>query len=189
MPRVLVCQLWTNPEQGLLCGYSLHEDEKILTPVMSSGTIQYGGRTLRMEGDPYEVEVLEGDRRAQTSFFYPGLPSFTVVDPPGVRTLLSHLAWDEVCDKADGMWNAKQGLGNIQVRVPRQSGLPRGVMVATGGWTMVKDYGEMVRSLRRDCGTYVVKLEQEGGYRHALFARKTPEDLLNELQVAHVMET
>lgn len=188
MTRTLVCQLWTNPEQGLLSGYSLHEDREILCPVMGGQTVQCGGRILRAEGDPYEVEVLDGDKRAQTSFFYLGLPAFTVVDPPGVRMLLSHLAWDEVCDKADGTWNAEQGLGRVQSGAPDWRRVSNRYMVATG-WSVVRSYDELIGSLRREHGTYVVKLTEERGYRHALFARRTPEDLLDELQVAHVMES
>lgn len=156
--------------------------------MIGKATVQYGGGNLRAEGDPYEVEVLKGDRRSKTSFLYFGLPAFTVVNPPGVRALLSHLAWDEVCDKASGTWNAKQGLGRVQIKAPDDRQEVSSGRLTPTGWSMVRSYDELIGSLRRGHGTYVVKLTEETGYRHALFARRTPEALLDELQVAHVME-
>jgi len=164
-----MCQLWTNPEQELISGYSLHEKN-------SYDTVKYQDVTLRMEGKPYEVEVLDEDL-VRTSFFYPGLPAFTVVNPPGLRVLLSHLTWDEVCQKADGIWNVRQKLGNVRVKGPRDPDK-----------FMIKNYDAFVKFLRRNHGTYIVKLTEENESRHVLFARRTPENLLDELQIAYVME-
>jgi len=172
------CQLWIDVRTGLLAAHSLH------LPGTDSREVPRADRPgLGRYNEPYRVEALPGDRGAdRPGTLVRGLPALTVVDPPGVASLLRHLTWDGVLDRSDAYWNRGDGRGTFR--------FPAGGAESQ----RMADYRELVLRLRRERGTYVVKVTSltpgrpNGPVTQALFARRTPEELLDELRVAQVME-
>lgn len=172
------CQLWLDVRTGLLAAHSLHE------PGADPREVPHAERHhLGRWNEPYRVEALPGDRGAgRPGALIRGLPSLTVVDPPGIARLLSHLSWDGVLDRSDAYWNRGDGRGTFRFPSGREES------------QRMADYRELVLRLRRTRGTYVVKVtsltpwQANAPVTQALFARRTPEELLDELRVAQVME-
>lgn len=200
------CLLWTDALRSAIVGYSLHADP----PPDGRVSVSWNGTPLVSDGGPYLVECLPGEPRASAGAFverspgwprasvgsfYAGLPALTVVDPPGVLSALAHLPWPEVVERSQGCWDPSTRRGLLR-KEPEPSHWP----MSTAEKYVTTGYPETVRAIRRIHGGYVVRVNStarpwlggENGVKAAevvFLARRTPEELLGELQVAQVMES
>ena len=195
MPRTTSCQLWTDALKSVIVGYSLHGEE--LPGEELPGTygisVKWNGYVLWPEGDPYLVEVCEHEPRSDDGVFYTGLPPFTVMNPDGILAAVSHLSWEEIVERSQATWNDVRQIGTIRAS---RDAVPFWVSRRVD----VKGYGDFIRHIREIHGRYVVKLEASSlpwpsgrgpmsNPAAAYFVRDTPEQLMDELRVAQVMES
>lgn len=191
--RCAWAQEWVDYRDGLVTGYSLHEDRAAIVPRILD-------LHFAASGDPVLVEV--GFNEAYDKTFHRRMleSSRVLVNPPEATAILRRmkLGWDGVLDLADGMWNqsGSRGLFHPKISLPdcSETSLERWKNPTyNGSFQPEVKYGEeaaLVARLRKDRGSSVVKFVKERTSPcFAFFARASYEDLVKELLVRDVMES